>query len=126
MTGLAAVGFLAVGHAAYNRQGYADQTWTDLQRQAGESAKPLVQWVAKYTTPDDVLATEHDVVVYLYTGRRGVPATTFLARQHVSPFTPAETEHWVGMMIATYQPRYFVTGAIPHHTVYERVVRLTQ
>lgn len=145
LAGLAAIAFLAVGHAAYNREGYAEQTWTDLQRRAGESAKPLVEWVAKYTGPDDVLATEHDVVVYLYTGRRGVPASTFLARQHVAPFTPAEVEHWVGMMIATYQPRYFVTGwaehlraadslsvrtppvlrklgTIPHHTVYQRVV----
>jgi len=150
MAGLAAIAFLAIGHAAYNREGYAERTWTDLQRRAGESVKPLVQWVAKYTRPDDVLATEHDVVVYLYTGRRGVPATTFLARQYVAPFTPAETEQWAGMMIATYQPRYYVTGwaehlraadslaartppvlrklgAIPHHTVYERVVeRLTQ
>jgi hypothetical protein len=145
VAGFATLAVLAVGHAAYNREGYAEQTWADLQRRAGESAKPLVEWVARYTQPDDVLSTEHDVVVYLYTGRRGVPTTTFLARQHVAPFTPDEVEHWVGTMVDTFQPRYFVTGwaqhlraadslaartppvlrklgAIPNHVVYERVM----
>ena len=146
VAGLAAIAYLVAGHAAYNWEGYARHTWEDLQKQAGESAKPLVEWVARYTKPDDVLSTEHDAVVYLYTGRKGVPTTTFLARQHVAPFTEDEVVHWVGTMITTYQPRYFVTGwkphlkaadtlaartppmlrqlgSIPNHVVYERVVQ---
>jgi hypothetical protein len=144
--GFAALAYLVAGHAAYNWEGYVKHPWEDLQRQAGESAKPLVEWVARYTKPDDVLSTEHDAVVYLYTGRKGVPTTTFLARQYVVPFTPEETVRWVGEMIATYEPRYFVTGwkphlkaadtlaartppvlrqlgSIPNHVVYERVVQ---
>jgi hypothetical protein len=141
---LGAIGYLLVGHAAYNWRGYQDRSWTDLQRRAGESARPLVEWVSRYTQPGDVLSTEHDAVVFLYTGRQGVPTTTFLARQRVAPFTPEETELWVESMIRTYRPRYFVTGwaehlkaadslvdrtppllrrlgAIPSHVVYERV-----
>ena len=75
-----------------------------------------------------------------------LPTTTFLARQHVAPLTQDEVVHWVGTMIATYQPRYFVTGwkphlsaadslaartppmlrqlgSIPNHVVYERVIQ---
>lgn len=141
----AAAAYLVIGHAAYNWRGYADQSWVDLQRQAGESAKPLVEWVARYTQPEDVLSTEHDVVVYLYTGRRGVPTSTFLARQRVNPFTPEEVVRWVETVLTTYQPRLFITGwsahlraadtlaartppvlrrlgAIPGHVVYEHAV----
>ena len=64
---------LTAGHAAYNWTEIRDRSWTDLQRMAGTSAKPLLEWVARNTRPEDVLSTEHDVVVYLYTGRRGVP-----------------------------------------------------
>ena len=114
VAGFSAVGYLIVGHAAYNWEGFTKHPWEDLQRQAGESAKPLVEWVARYTKPDDVLSTEHDAVVYLYTGRKGVPTTTFLARQYVAPFRQDEVVHWVGTMISTYHPRYFVTGWSPH------------
>ena len=146
VAGFAALAYLLAGHAAYNWEGFTKHPWEDLQRQAGESAKPLVEWVAQYTEPGDVLSTEHDAVVYLYTGRKGVPTTTFLARQYVAPFTQQETVRWVGEMITTYQPRYFVTGwtphlkaadtlaartppmlrqlgSIPNHVVYERVVQ---
>jgi hypothetical protein len=146
VAGFAAIAYLVAGHAAYNWEGYVKHPWEDLQRQAGESAKPLVEWVARYTKPDDVLSTEHDAVVYLYTGRKGVPTTTFLARQYVEPFTQEEVVHWVGTMITTYHPRYFVTGwkphlsaadtltartppllrqvgSIPNHVVYERVIQ---
>lgn len=143
---LGAVGFLGAGHAAYNWRGYQEQSWAWLQQRAGESARPLVEWVARYTRPEDVLSTEHDVVVYLYTGRRGVPTTTFLASQRVKRFTAADDARWMGTMVQTFQPRYLITGwpahitaadslsagaapvlrrlgSIPSHTVYERVVR---
>ena len=134
--------FLVAGHAAYNWR--ERQSWTDLQRRTGLSAKPLVEWVATNTRPGDVLATEHDVVVYLYTGRRGVPVSTFLPSQRVRPFSPDEHVHWVEAMITAFEPRYVITGFpahmaaadvmtagsnpalrklgfIPNHAVYERV-----
>ncbi|HSA57076.1 MAG TPA: glycosyltransferase family 39 protein [Gemmatimonadaceae bacterium] len=144
LAALAPLAYLVAGHAAYNWVQYRDETWIVLQRRAGESAKPLVEWVARYTQPDDLLSTEHDATVYLYTGRRGVPTSTFLARQRVSPFTPDEHVTWVRTMIETFEPRYFITGftahlmaadtlaartppvlrrlgAIQNHVVYERI-----
>lgn len=113
---LGAVAFLVAGHAAYNWRGYDEQSWVINQRRAGESAKPLVEWVARYTRPEDVLSTEHDVVVYLYTGRRGVPTSTFLASQRVKPFGPEEDARWMETMVRTFQPRYLITGWPPHVT----------
>jgi hypothetical protein len=111
---LAGAALLVVGHAAYNVDGYREQSWTTLQQRAGMSARPLVEWVYSNTRPEDVLSTEHDVVVYLYTGRRGVPNSTFLASQRVRPFTAADFEHWMQTMLTAYQPRYLVTGYMPH------------
>jgi hypothetical protein len=111
---LAGVALLVVGHAAYNVDGYREQSWTILQQRAGMSARPLVEWVYSNTRPEDVLSTEHDVVVYLYTGRRGVPNSTFLASQRVKPFTAGDFEHWMQAMLTAYQPRYLVTGYMPH------------
>lgn len=113
---LGAVVFLVAGHVAYNWRGYEEQSWAYLQRRAGESAKPLVEWVSRYTRPEDVLSTEHDVVVYLYTGRRCVPTSTFLASQRVKPFAPRENARWMGDMVRTFQPRYLITGWTPHIT----------
>jgi hypothetical protein len=143
---LGVVGYLAAGHLAYNWVELREKSYTDLQKGAGESAKPLLEWVVRYTNPDDVLSTEHDVVVYLYTGRRGVPVSTFLASQRVKRFTATDDAHWMRIMVDTFQPRYLITGwpahvtaadslstdaspvlrrlgSIPSHIIYERVDR---
>lgn len=143
---LGVVGYLTAGHLAYNWVEFREGEWRYLQQGAGESAKPLVEWVARYTNPDDVLSTDHEVVVYLYTGRRGVPTTTFLPSQRLKRFTAADDEHWMGIMVGTFQPRYVITGwpphvtaadslsagaspilrrlgTIPSHTIFERVVQ---
>ena len=142
---LGAVAYLAVGHVAYNWRMYQGETWVWLQRKAGLSSKPLVEWVDRNTRPEDVLSTEHDVLVYLYTGRRGVPTSTLLASQRVTPFTAAEDVRWMDAMVRRFEPRYLITGwpahitaadtlsagptpvlrrsgSIPHHVIYERIV----
>jgi hypothetical protein len=105
-------GMLAVvgGHAAYNWRGYSNRWWESVQRQAGESAKPLVEWVARHTGPEDVVSTEHDLIVYLYSGRRAVPTGTFLPRHRVQPASRAEFTMWADTLLTLYRPRYFISG----------------
>lgn len=114
LSALGITGYLIAGHAAYNAVEIRDRSWTDLQRRAGMSARPLVEWVVRNTRPDDVLSTEHDVLLYLYTGRRGVPTSTFLPSQRLTRFTPADNAFWVASMVRTYGPRYLITGWPPH------------
>ncbi|HEX6315335.1 MAG TPA: hypothetical protein VFZ73_10775 [Gemmatimonadaceae bacterium] len=143
---LGGVACLVAGHLAYNWIGLRGRSWTDLQMRAGVSARPLLEWVMRNTNEGDVLSTEHDVLVYLYTGRRGVPTSTFLPSQRVRPFSPADNMQWVGTMVRTFEPRFLVTGwpphiaaadslttgtspllhrvgSIPNHTIFERVSR---
>jgi hypothetical protein len=105
-------GILAVigGHAAYNWRGYSNRWWEAVQRQAGESAKPLVEWVGRHTRAEDVLSIEHDLIIYLYTGRRAVPTGTFLPRYRVSPPSREEFAMWADTLLTTYRPRYFISG----------------
>jgi hypothetical protein len=100
---------IVAGNLAYNVRGYRGQWWASVQREAGRSAKPILEWVVRHTGMDDVLSTEHDLIVYLYTGRRALPVSTFLARERVRPLTPAETLTWVSSLLTEYRPRYYIT-----------------
>ena len=146
MAALGAVAFLAVGHVVYNWQAYQQSAWVDLQRRAGIGARTLVDWVNTNTQPDDLIASQQDVLVYLYTGRRSVPPSTFLPSQRLRPLTADEEVHWMGRIVSTYEPRYVITGwpahraaaetlssgatpmlrraeSTPEMTIYERIVR---
>jgi hypothetical protein len=102
---------IAGGYTWYNVTGYSRKWWAAVQRNAGERARPTVEWVARHTSPDDVVATDDDLIVYLYTGRRAVPTSTFTAAERVRPLTPAEDLRAVDEIFAAYDPRWFIVGS---------------
>lgn len=112
-TGLALAIAVVAGFGTYNARGYLNQWWTSVQRDAGRRAKPIVEWVAASTAPGDVLMTDDDLLVYLYTGRRGMPTSTFLPRERVHPLSDAENADAVRAMIDRYAPRYYITTSAP-------------
>jgi hypothetical protein len=84
---LAAVGVLVVvvGYGTYNVRGYRGHWWSSIGRDESARAGPTVVWVARNTAPDELLATNSEVMVYLYTGRPAVPATQFLPDDYLTP-----------------------------------------
>jgi hypothetical protein len=104
---------IVIGAIAYNFQGYTHQWWTSAQRDAGRRAKPIVEWVAARTEPTDVLMADDDLIVYLYAGRRGVPTSTFLPRERLTPATDEDNVAVVRTMIAAYEPRFYITTSEP-------------
>jgi hypothetical protein len=64
--------------------------------------------VARSTTPNDVLITDHDLIVYLYTGRRAVPTATFTALGHITPLTAAEDAAILRDMLTSVKPRWYI------------------
>jgi hypothetical protein len=113
LAALALAGGVLAGNLVYNVRGYRAQWWVSVQKGSGESAKPIVEWVAHHTAMSDVLSTEHDLIVYLYTGRRALPVSTFLARERVHPMAPGETLSWIQQLLRTYKPRYYITSWSP-------------
>jgi hypothetical protein len=104
---------IIAGFATYNYRGYRNQWWASVQRDVGQRAKPIAEWVATSTDSTDVLMTDDDLIVYLYTGRRGMPTSSFLPTDLLRPPTDAENIAAVRTMIATYSPRYYITTSAP-------------
>ena len=103
-------GAMSGGYLWYNGIGYSNKWWAAVQRNAGERARPIAEWVARHTSPSAVLSTEDDLIIYLYTGRKAVPTSTFTAAERVRPLTDAEDSTAVREIFSAYNPDYFIVG----------------
>lgn len=81
---LGVIVLLAIGYSAHNIDGVRRSWWTQLQAQIANRARPLAEWVVANTDSAAVLATDDDVLIYLYTGRRAVPNGTFTPQEHLA------------------------------------------
>jgi len=101
----------ASGYLWYNARGYKHQWWASIPRDAGQRAKPIVEWAARYTQPDDILSTEDDLIVYLYAGRKSVPTATFTAKERLR--LPTDHEHLAAAreIFRKYQPDYYIINS---------------
>jgi hypothetical protein len=108
---LAATLVVAAGYATYNARGARQKWWANLQSDASVSAKPIAEWVAHSTAPDDVVITDHDLIVYLYTGRRAVPTATFSALGRVTPLTAAQDAEILRGMVTRLGPRWYIAAS---------------
>jgi hypothetical protein len=78
----AGVAVALIGYTTYNVRGYKGHWWSSIARDESATAGPTIVWVARNTKPSDVIATNSEVMVYLYTGRLAVPATQFLPEDY--------------------------------------------
>jgi len=104
------VGVLAavvlLGIVGFNLQGYANAWWSSNARFHARRVLPQLAWVAKATSPNDIIASDAEAAVYLYTGRRTVPVTTFTAGEYVRERTVPEEMGVMASLLEHYQPRY--------------------
>ena len=99
------------GSGWYNAIGYSRKWWVSVQRDAGQRAKPIVEWAARYTDSTSVLSTEDDLIVYLYANRKAVPTSTFMASQRLTPLSDAQDVDWVRQIFRDYRPSWFIVGS---------------
>jgi hypothetical protein len=86
---VAAASLLFAGYVRYNYIGTRVGFWTNVQSTVANRARPLAEWVAAYTPEDALIATDDDVLIHLYTGRRTIPNSTFTTQEYMTPQTPA-------------------------------------
>jgi hypothetical protein len=103
---------LVIGWARYNGQGFKNGWWEPIQRAGGERLKPIVTWVAYNTAMTDVISTDHDPAVYLYTGRRAVPTNTWLVRERITPLSEQEELEFIRKLLTDLKPDYYVPTSI--------------
>jgi hypothetical protein len=108
---LAAALVVSAGYAMYNVRGVRQKWWVNIQSDAGTRAKPIAEWVARSTRPNDVVISDHDLIVYLYTGRRAVPTATFTALGRITPLTAAQDAVILRGMLAELRPRWYIASS---------------
>lgn len=85
-----AVCVLVAGVTAYNVRGYERHYWRSTGERSARWIVPKLEWARVNTDTAAVIGSDHDEgSVYLYTGRRGVPVTTFTATEYLDPRSPA-------------------------------------
>lgn len=109
---LGAAGIALVGHVRYTGRGYLARWWESIPRHGATQAAPLVRWVTGMTAPGSILASDHEVLVYLYTGRQAVPTGTFTAQMHVRPSTVEEDATAMLALIRQYRADYLLVERV--------------
>jgi hypothetical protein len=79
-----------VGYASYETRAIRGRWWSSIPRAAAPHIGFAVQWTKSRTAPGDVIATEDDGAVFLYTGRRTVPVRPLTAAQYLEDSTPEQ------------------------------------
>jgi len=104
---------LSLAILAFNARGYANAWWSSNARFHARRVLPQLAWVARSTQSRDIVAADAEAAVYLYTGRRAVPITSFTAAEYAHEPSVAEQTAIVQQLIDRYQPRY-VLATSPH------------
>lgn len=102
---------LATGYARYNYLGTSRGWWTQLQAIVADRAKPLAEWVIANTPEDAVIATDDDVLMHLYTGRRTIPNGTFTPQEHLKRQTTAFATETLRGILRTYRVDYVLASS---------------
>jgi hypothetical protein len=107
---LAAALIVIAGYATYNARGYSGRWWASIQREVALEAGPFAEWAAAATRPEDVLVADHDLIIYLYAGRRALPTGAFTAIGRVRPADTRENAAVLGEILAASRPRYYAAA----------------
>jgi hypothetical protein len=109
--GAIAVGaLLAVGASVRIAAAARTQAWSAIPRARENAARPILTVVGAATDTGDVVVSDEETMVFLYTGRRGVPATSFTADEYLYPRTQAQRGQALEAILAQYRPALVVSS----------------
>jgi hypothetical protein len=84
---------LVTGILAYNVRGYQRHYWRSTEEQSNRWIGPKLAWARANTDSTAIIGSDHDEgSIYLYTGRRSIPITTFTATEYLTP-RPAQFDN---------------------------------
>ena len=107
--GVSVAALLMIGYARSNYRSATRGWWTSIQAYVADRAKPAAEWVSANTPEDAIIASEDDVMIHLYTGRRAIPVGTFTPRDHMSKQTTAFASAALRSILRMYDVDYVVT-----------------
>ena len=111
--GAVATGIVLAGTLAFNVRGYANGWWATATHSLAPRIQPQLQWVARATDTAAVIASSDEGAVYLYTGRRGVPVSSFTAMQYLRDPDPRRHAADLAAIIRALSPDYVIAWSLP-------------
>ncbi len=87
---LVSTAWVVMGYGAYEYRAVRGQWWSSIPRGAALHIGFAVQWARSRTAPDDVIATDNEGPIYLYTGRHTVPVRPLTTRQYLEDASPQQ------------------------------------
>ncbi|MEX2152119.1 MAG: hypothetical protein WD825_02210 [Gemmatimonadaceae bacterium] len=107
-------GILVIAGAAVSTGiGLYRQSYRNVALGGAHRLLPTVEWVERHTQPDALIASDDETAVFLYTGRRAVPATSFLAANYVRPTVQGATSFQLDTILALYRPDLVIVNWQP-------------
>jgi hypothetical protein len=108
----ACVLWIAVGYASYEMRAIRGHWWASIPRENTARIVPVLRWTLANTAPADLVATDDDGAVYLYTGRRTVPVRSFTVEQYLTTIPPRDdAEQGLVPILAAYPVRVVIVGS---------------
>jgi hypothetical protein len=111
--GVAAAVAVVAGAAREESRAYLRRAWARPANAATAQIAPLVSWVARTTSKDDVVAAEGEQLVYLFTGRQALPLVQFTAAEYLRPVTVAEGAAGLAQILKLFPVSYVLTISPP-------------
>ena len=105
----AVLAVLGLGLARAEIVAYRDRAWTAPVRDATQSIAPVMRWISQNTRPHEVVITDAEPLVYLFTERTALPPVAFTAAEYVAPRNPASDVAALAELVRQFPVRYVVT-----------------
>ena len=114
----AAFAWISIGYIAYEIRAVGGQWWASIPRAKSRQIVFAVDWVRRNTRSTDLLATDEEGPVYLYTGRQTVPVRAFVAAQYLHD-DDARTGATQGLLavLATYPVHAVIVNLAPTYEI---------
>jgi hypothetical protein len=107
----AVVVLLVIGYGWYNVGATWKGPWLSGSRSTAEDAAPMVRWARENTRPGDLLATDNDPLIHLYTGRRTIPVGTFTPEEYLVPQSYEFATAQLAVLVRDYRPRWVMCSS---------------
>ena len=112
MAGALALLWVTIGYASYEQRAVRGRWWASISRSADGRIAPAIAWTLANTTPGDVVASDDEGAVFLYTGRRAVPVASFTTAHYLrSRSASVEASEGLVPILAAYPLRAVLVGS---------------
>ena len=104
---------VCAGTLWFNTVGYANAWWGANARFHARRILDQLAWVGAKARADDVIGSDTEGAVYLYTGRRAVPVTSFTATEYLREPSRDERIRIMRAVLDRYAPRFVLVTSPP-------------